>query len=228
MRKSPAEEMALAAAGAAIDSVHAEMARWLRPGQTERQVGADIAAAIMAAGHETVEFVIVGSGPNGASAHADLTDRVVQAGESVVVDIGGRMPSGYNSDCTRTYVIGEPDASFLELYAVLQEAQWAQCEAAAPGITAEGLDAVGRRIIEDAGYGEYFVHRTGHGIGLDVHEEPYIVHGSPVALERGATFSVEPGIYLPGVGGARIEDIVVCESGGARRLNVRSRELAIL
>ncbi|HET9655807.1 MAG TPA: Xaa-Pro peptidase family protein [Kineosporiaceae bacterium] len=226
--KSPAELAALAQAAAAIDSVHARMGEWLRAGRTEREIGADIAAAILGAGHLTVEFVIVGSGPNGASPHHELSDRVVQPGEPVVVDIGGRMPSGYNSDCTRTYVVGEPSAEIAALYAVLQRAQAAQCEAAGAGITASELDAVGRRIIAEAGYGEYFLHRTGHGIGLEVHEEPYVVAGSPLPLPAGATFSIEPGIYLPGVGGARIEDIVACEPGGGRRLNLRPRDLQVL
>ncbi len=228
VRKSEAEVAALAEAATAIDGVHAQMGDWLAPGRTEREVGADISAAILAAGHESVEFVIVGSGPNSASAHAELTDRVIEPGEPVVVDIGGRMPSGYNSDSTRTYVIGAPDAHFTRLYSVLQEAQRVQCEQASPGITAQGLDAAGRTVIERAGYGEYFVHRTGHGIGLDVHEEPYIVTGSSLALTAGAAFSIEPGIYLPGVGGARIEDIVICAEGGARRLNQRPRDLQVL
>lgn len=226
--KSPAELAALAQAATAIDSVHARMGEWLRAGRTEREIGADIAAAIVAAGHLTVEFVIVGSGPNGASPHHELSDRVVQPGEPVVVDIGGRMPSGYNSDCTRTYMVGEPSAEIAALYAVLQRAQAAQCEAAAAGTTVSELDAVGRRIITEAGYGEHFLHRTGHGIGLEVHEEPYVVAGSPLPLPAGATFSIEPGIYLPGVGGARIEDIVACEPGGGRRLNLRPRDLQVL
>ncbi len=226
--KSPTEVRALEEAAAAIDTVHARMGEWLRPGRTEREIGADIAAAILAAGHATVEFVIVGSGPNGASPHHELSDRVVRPGEPVVVDIGGRMPSGYNSDCTRTYLIGQPPAEIAALYAALQRAQLAQCERAAAGIVAQELDAVGREIITEAGYGEYFVHRTGHGIGLDVHEEPYVVAGSGLPLPAGATFSIEPGIYLPGVGGARIEDIVVCEPGGGRRLNQRPRDLHLL
>jgi Xaa-Pro aminopeptidase len=227
-RKSRSELGSLEQAAQAIDEVHAHLGEWLRAGRTEREIGTDIMSAILATGHETVEFVIVASGPNSASPHAGLSDRVVREGEPVVVDIGGRMPSGYNSDSTRTYVIGEPTPDFAALYAVLRQAQALQCERAAAGMLAAELDAVGRDIITAAGYGKYFVHRTGHGIGLETHEEPYVVAGSAVRLEHNMTFSVEPGIYIPGVGGARIEDILVCEPGGGRRLNQLSRELHVL
>jgi Xaa-Pro aminopeptidase len=226
--KSAAEIEALAEAGTAIDVVHRQIGDWLRAGRTEREVGRDVAAAILAAGHTTVEFVIVASGPNSASPHADLSDRVIREGEPIVVDIGGRMPSGYNSDCTRTYVVGEPSQEFQRLYSTLLQAQRLQCDQVRPGILAQELDAIGRSVIEEGGYGEYFVHRTGHGIGLETHEQPYVVAGSPVPLEVGAAFSIEPGIYLPGVGGARIEDIVVCQADGGRRLNQESRELRLL
>lgn len=228
MRKTPDEIEALQRAATAIDSVHAHMGDWLRAGRTEREIGADIADAILQAGHRTAEFVIVASGPNGASPHAEVSDRVVNAGEPVVVDIGGPMPDGYCSDSTRTYVIGEPPAEFARSYEVLLQAQRAQCDAVRPGMVASELDAVGRRIIADAGYGELFIHRTGHGIGLDVHEDPYIVDGNELALEPGMAFSIEPGIYHPGRYGARIEDIVICDERGGRRLNQRSRELAVL
>ena len=226
--KTPAEIAALEEAGAAIDTVHANMGQWLRAGRREREVGADVAAAILAAGHQTVEFVIVAAGPNSASPHAEVTDRVIQPGEPVVVDIGGRMPSGYNSDCTRTYLIGEPSEDFARLYAVLLHAQQVQCAVVRPGVLPEDVDAAGRAIITDAGFGPEFMHRTGHGIGLETHEAPYIVRGGRTPLEAGATFSIEPGIYRPRVGGARIEDIVVCEPGGARRLNRGPRDLQIL
>jgi Xaa-Pro aminopeptidase len=228
MRKSAAEVQALRAAGAAIDAVHAAVGDWLRPGRTEREVGKDIADAIIAAGHETVDFVIVASGPNGASPHHELSDRVIQAGEPVVVDIGGTMPSGYCSDSTRNYCVGQAPADYLRAFGVLLAAQTAQCESVRPGITAERLDAVGREIIAEAGYGEQFIHRTGHGIGLETHEEPYIVAGSARPLEPGMAFSVEPGIYLPGLHGARIEDIAVCTETGGERLNLTSRELRLL
>ena len=228
MRKSAAEIEALREAGAAIDAVHAAVGEWLRPGRTEREIGKDIADAIIAAGHATVDFVIVGSGPNGASPHAEVSDRVVRAGEPVVVDIGGTMPSGYCSDSTRNYCVGEAPADYLRFFDVLLAAQTAQCEAIRPGITAEQLDAVGRDLITEAGYGERFIHRTGHGIGLESHEEPYIVSGSSRPLEPGMAFSIEPGIYLSGQYGARIEDIAVCTGTGGDRLNLRPRELTVL
>ena len=228
MRKTPAEVEALRLAGDAIDRVHARMGEWLRVGRTEREVGQDIADAILAEGHSRVDFVIVASGPNGASPHAEVSDRLIRQGEPVVVDIGGTMPDGYCSDSTRNYVIGEPPAEYAEYHAVLLRAQIAQTDAVRPGITAEQLDAIGRDIITEAGYGEYFVHRTGHGIGLETHEEPYIVGGSSRPLEPGMAFSVEPGIYLPGRHGARIEDICVCTETGGDRLNRTSRELQLL
>jgi Xaa-Pro dipeptidase len=229
IRKDSAEIAALAAAGQAIDRVHERMGEWLRVGRTEAQVGADVATAIVAEGHTAAAFVIVGSGPHGASPHHDVSERVVQPGDVVVVDIGGPTPEGYFSDCTRTYSMGEPaHADVAECYAVLQAAQDAAVAAVSPGTTAQLVDAAARTPISDAGFGERFIHRTGHGIGLDVHEQPYIVAGNDLVLETGMTFSIEPGIYLPGRWGARIEDIVVVEEGGARRLNHRPRELAVL
>jgi len=161
-----------------------------------------------------VAFAIVGSGPNGASPHHTAGDRVLRPGDPVVVDIGGTMPSGYCSDCTRTYVIGEPPADFTAYYEVLRAAQEAACAAVRPGVAAEAVDAAAREPIAAAGYGEYFVHRTGHGIGLESHEDPYIVAGNTEPLEPGMAFSIEPGIY-PGANGARIEDIVVCTGDGS-------------
>lgn len=226
--KSPAETEALRRAGAAIDRVHRRIGEWLVPGRTEREAAKDIADAIIDAGHVTVDFVIVASGPNGASPHHDVSDRVIRAGDPVVVDIGGTTEDGYCSDCTRTYAVGEPHEEFRELYSVLQRAQTAQTDAVRPGVTAEELDAVGRDIIAEAGYGEHFIHRTGHGIGLETHEEPYIVAGSSLVLGPGMAFSVEPGIYLPERFGARIEDIVVCTSDGGERLNLTGRDLVVL
>ena len=177
-RKTPAEVAALLEAGEAIDRVHTRVPGWLRPGRTEREVGADIAEAIVAEGHATVDFVIVASGPNGASPHHEVSDRVMQQGDVVVVDIGGTMPSGYCSDCTRTYAIGEPPADFATYYAVLKDAQDQACDAAGPGVQAQEVDRVARGIIAAAGYGDWFIHRTGHGIGLESHEDPYIVEGN--------------------------------------------------
>jgi Xaa-Pro aminopeptidase len=228
MRKTPAEIEALRRAGAAIDRVHRRIGEWVRAGRTEREAARDIADAIIQAGHATVDFVIVGSGPNGASPHHEVSDRVIRSGDPVVVDIGGTTDDGYCSDSTRTYAVGEPPAEFRELYEVLQRAQSAQIEAIRPGITAEQLDAVGRDIITAAGYGQHFIHRTGHGIGLETHEEPYIVSGSARPLEPGMAFSVEPGIYLPSRFGARIEDIAVCTAQGGERLNLTARDLVVL
>jgi len=227
VRKSPAEVAALQAAGEAIDRVHEQVPGWLRPGRTEREVAADISDAMLAAGHVTVDFAIVASGPNGSSPHHTAADRVLQAGDAVVVDIGGTMPTGYCSDCTRTYAIGAPPAEFTAYYQVLKEAQDAACAAVRPGITAEAVDAAARAPIAAAGYGEYFVHRTGHGIGLETHEDPYIVSGNTEVLQPGYAFSVEPGIY-PGPHGARIEDIVVCTQDGCQRLNNVTRELIVV
>ncbi len=229
MVKSPAEVEELARAGAAIDRVHARMAEFLTVGRTEAAVGADIAAAILEEGHVGVDFTIVGSGPNGASPHHELSDRVIRAGDVVVVDIGGETATGYRSDCTRTYVVGgSAPADVADWYGVLHAAHQAAVAAVRPGVTAEQVDAAARQVIADAGWGEHFIHRTGHGIGLDSHEAPYIVAGNDLPIEPGMAFSIEPGIYLAGRCGARIEDIVVCTDDGVRSLNVGPRELVEL
>ncbi|MCP2323664.1 Xaa-Pro aminopeptidase [Hamadaea flava] len=228
MRKTSREVDALRAAGAAIDSVHRQMGLWLRAGRTEREVARDVADAIASAGHTRADFVIIGSGPNSASPHHEASDRVISAGEPIVVDISGTMPDGYRSDCTRTYSIGEPPADHAAYFAVLHAAQTAQVNAVRPGITAGDLDAVGCDIISAAGYGPNFVHRTGHGIGLDVHEPPYIMAGSDLVIEPGMAFSIEPGIYLPGRHGARIEDIVICTTTGGLPVNAVTHDLQIL
>jgi len=228
MRKSAAEVAALQRAGAAIDAVHAAMADWLRPGRTEAEVAADISDAIRAAGHATVDFVIVGSGPNGASPHHEVSDRVLAVGDPVVVDIGGTMPDGYCSDSTRTYSIGAPPPDFLASYQALEAAQWAAVQQVRPGVTCEAIDAAARDRLTADGWGEYFIHRTGHGIGLETHEEPYLVAGNTLPLAEGYAFSVEPGVYLPGRHGARIEDIVVCGDAGPLLMNNRPRGLVVL
>jgi Xaa-Pro aminopeptidase len=229
MVKTAAEIEELALAGAAIDRVHARMGEWLRVGRTEAEVGADIARAIVEEGHVAADFTIVGSGPNGASPHHELSGRTVEPGDLVVVDIGGMTATGYRSDCTRTYVVGgSPDASVAEWYGVLRTAQEAATAAVRPGVTAEEVDATARRVIDEAGWGEHFIHRTGHGIGLDTHEAPYVVAGNDLPLRPGMAFSVEPGIYLAGRHGARIEDIVVCTEDGVRTLNDGPRALVEL
>ncbi len=229
MRKGADEVASLRQAGQAIDRVHERMGEFLAVGRTERDAAALIAEAIVAEGHVTADFVIVGSGPNGASPHHSVSDRVIEAGDSVVVDIGGSTADGYCSDSTRTYAVGSAPASEVtDYYAVLLEAQQTQCDYAKPGVTAESVDRIGRKVITDAGYGEYFVHRTGHGIGLETHEEPYIVEGNDLVLEPGMAFSIEPGIYLAGRHGARIEDIVVTTDDGIERLNTTDRYYVVL
>ncbi|MCV7192942.1 M24 family metallopeptidase [Mycolicibacterium brumae] len=228
MVKDTAEIDALRAAGAAIDRVHARVPEFLVPGRTEAQVAADIDAAIVAEGHTAAAFIIVGSGPHGADPHHEHSDRVLQAGDIVVVDIGGPVPPGYNSDCTRTYSLGEPEPEVAQQYRVLQDAQRAAVNAVRPGVSAEAVDDAARSVLAEAGLAEYFVHRTGHGIGLSVHEEPYIVAGNALPLQAGMAFSVEPGIYFPGAWGARIEDIVIVTDDGVEPLNNRPHELVVV
>ncbi|RJO68160.1 aminopeptidase P family protein [Nocardia panacis] len=228
MYKDEAEVAALRRAGAAIDRVHARMGEFLAAGRTEAEVGRDIAAAIVAEGHTTAAFVIVGSGPHGADPHHGVSDRVLERGDVVVIDIGGPVDTGYNSDSTRTYVLGEPDAEVAAKFAVLEQAQAAAVAAARPGVTAESVDAAARKVLAQAGLGDAFVHRTGHGIGLSVHEDPYIVAGNDLVLEAGMAFSIEPGIYFRGEWGARIEDIVVVTEDGCESVNNRPRGLTVL
>lgn len=225
--KQPGELAELRAAGAAIDRVHARVGQWLRAGRTEREVGADLAAAI-AEEHAEVDFVIVGSGPNGASPHHGLSDRVIRSGDPVVVDIGGVLASGYRSDCTRTYVVGEPSPDFVAMYRVLQQAQAAGVGAVRPGVRAGSVDVATRAPITAAGHGAEFSHRTGHGIGLDGHEPPWIIDGDDTVLAPGMAFSVEPGIYLPDRFGARIEDIVLVTEHGVEAVNTGTHDLVRL
>lgn len=228
MLKDPAEIDALRKAGEAIDRVHARVPEFLVPGRTEADVAADIAEAIVAEGHSEVAFIIVGSGPHGADPHHECSDRELRAGDIVVVDIGGPYEPGYNSDSTRTYSIGEPDPDVARRYAVLQRAQRAAVEAVRPGVTAEQVDAAARDVLAAEGLAEAFVHRTGHGIGLSVHEEPYIVAGNNLELQEGMAFSVEPGIYFPGQWGARIEDIVIVTADGSLSVNNRPHDLVVV
>ncbi|MEJ5996709.1 M24 family metallopeptidase [Corynebacterium sp. H130] len=215
MRKSEEEVEQLRQAGQAIDRVHERVPELLRPGRTEAEVAAELHELILEMGHSSVDFVIVGSGPNGANPHHSYSSRVIEPDDIVVVDIGGTWGAGYHSDCTRTYLLG----SIPEWYEVLREAQSKAVAEVRPGVTAAHIDAIARDHISAAGYGEYFIHRTGHGIGLSLHEEPFIVAGNELVLEPGMAFSIEPGIYLPGEYGARIEDIVVVTADGCERLN---------
>lgn len=213
MRKSPEEISQLRAAGHAIDSVFEQIQ--IIPGRTEAEVAAELHDLILAAGHSKVDFVIVGSGPNGANPHHSFSDRVIEPDDVVVVDIGGTWGDGYHSDCTRTFCLGKPPA----YYEVVRQAQELAVQAVRPGVPAALIDAVARNHITEAGYGEFFIHRTGHGIGLSLHEEPFIVAGNDLVLEPGMAFSVEPGVYVPGEYGVRIEDIVVVTENGCERLN---------
>lgn len=227
MSKDAAEIEQLALAGAAIDRVHAQVPSLLQAGRTEAEVAADIDALIHKEHDGGVDFIIVGSGPNGALPHHSFSDRRLCPGDAVVVDLGGSLGPGYHSDCTRTFVVAgaEPDPEFLALYEVLYHAQEAAVQAIRPGVTAAAIDQVARDHITAAGYGDYFIHRTGHGIGLSLHEEPFIMAGNSLTLKEGMCFSVEPGIYIPDRFGARIEDIVTVTATGARRLNNCPREL---
>ncbi len=225
LRKEPDEIAALHAAGAAIDRVHAQVPDLLRPGRTEREVATELDRLIREE-HDVTNFVIVGSGPNGASPHHEAGDRRLEPGDAVVIDIGGTR-EGYCSDMTRDYVVGHVPEGYAQLHAVLEEAQQAAVDAVAPGVPAEAIDAAARDVIEQAGYGERFIHRTGHGIGIEEHEEPWIVAGNTRPLEPGMAFSVEPGIYVPGRYGSRIEDIVVVTDSGVERCNHRPREVVV-
>ncbi len=196
-------------------------------GRTEAEVSHELGERLRAEGHERVNFAIVGSGPNSASPHHEPGPRVIGGGEAVVCDFGGAM-AGYCSDITRTVFTGDPPAEFRHLYAVLREAQAAGVDAAEVGVACEDVDAVARRIIADAGYGHWFVHRTGHGIGLEEHEDPYLVGGNCEPLAAGHVFSVEPGIYVPGRWGARLEDIVVATEAGPDALNTADHALALV
>ncbi|MBV8984567.1 MAG: aminopeptidase P family protein [Acidimicrobiia bacterium] len=193
-------------------------------GRTEAAVSREISDRLIEQGNEHVNFAIVGSGPNAASPHHDASERVIGRGESVVCDFGGTM-NGYCSDITRTVFTGEPPAEFRDLYTVLERAQAEAVGAVCPGIAAEDIDGVARRIITEGGYGANFVHRTGHGIGLEEHEDPFIVAGNCERVTAGNAFSIEPGIYIEGKWGARIEDIVVVTDYGADSLNTVDRSL---
>jgi Xaa-Pro aminopeptidase len=233
MVKDPDEIALLRLAAQAADRVVGQIAGGRLVGRTEADVAREVRERLIAEGHDDAHFAIVGSGPNSASPHHEASERVIEAGEPIVLDIGGTL-GGYGSDITRTlWVTGGdpvagPDERFRHLFAVLHGAQEASTRAVRPGIACAAIDAAARAPIEAEGFGEAFFHRTGHGIGLEGHEDPYLVAGNELPLRPGMAFSVEPGIYLPGIYGARIEDIVVCGEDGPVVLNEASRALYIV
>jgi Xaa-Pro aminopeptidase len=228
MAKDATEMQRLRDASAANDTVAIALQNGEIPliGRTEAEVSVEIAARIVAAGHEVHNFSIVGAGPNGASPHHDASNRVIGRDELIVFDFGGTM-HGYCSDMTRMVFTGEtvpPDIA--DAYAVLKASQQAGVDAGVVGFECQQVDRAARQIINDAGYGEYFIHRTGHGIGLDAHEDPYMVEGNDRPIAAGYAFSVEPGIYLPGKWGMRLEDLVIAHEAGPENLNSAPRDIA--
>ena len=229
MAKDVAEIDRLVAAGAAADRVAAQLhaGEIALVGRPEADVSAEISARLIAEGHDKVNFAIVAAGANAASPHHHASDRVIAAGETVLFDFGGTM-HGYCSDITRCVSIGEPSAEVAAAYAVLHEAQAAGVAAGDVGVPCEEVDGATRRIIAAAGYGDYFIHRTGHGIGMEEHEDPYMVSGNQLPLAAGHAYSVEPGIYVPGRFGLRLEDIVVATEAGPQALNHANHDLVVL
>jgi Xaa-Pro aminopeptidase len=228
MRKTP-EEVALMTRSAEIaDAAFTETVKECREGMTEHEVAAKIVSHMRRLGADSIPFEpITGSGPNGALPHFRSSDRKLQKGDLVVLDYGC-VYRGYFSDITRTIGVGNCDDERRKVYSIVRSAQEKAYQAAVEGIEAQSVDKTAREIITTAGYGQFFVHRTGHGIGLEVHEEPYMVAGNSMKLEEGMAFSIEPGIYLPGKFGVRIEDIVVIQAGRAQRLNKCTRELVLI
>jgi Xaa-Pro aminopeptidase len=225
--KSDEEVAALRAAASAADQAMLAITAERLSGRTEVEVARHIRELLLEAGHDTAEFAIVASGPNAASPHHVPGERVITGGDAIVLDIGGTV-DGYCSDTSRTAFVGEPPAEFAALYEVLRQAQQAACDAVRPGVSAAEVDAAARDMIVEAGYGDAFLHRTGHGIGMETHEEPYIVSSNPEPLVAGNAFSVEPGIYIRDAWGARIEDIVICTDAGGERLNTSSTDLYVV
>ena len=232
--KDSDEVAALREAASAADRVAVALQAGAIPlaGRTEAAVSADIGRRLLAEGHHRVNFAIVAAGANAASPHHEAGERVIEQGDVVLCDFGGTMltegGAGYCSDITRCVHIGEPSAEFSELYEILEQAQAAGVAAATVGTSCEAVDAAARHVISDAGHGSHFVHRTGHGIGIEEHEDPYIVDGNATVLAPGHAFSVEPGIYVPGRWGARLEDIVVATEQGPDALNTVSHALAVV
>lgn len=222
MQKSTGEIAALRQAAQTVDTVVEEMAEVTFSGRSEIEVAREFVERAISGGHDSMEFWIVASGPNGASPHHEPGDRIIAHGDAVVVDFGGRQ-DGYCSDTTRMFLVGDAPYGFNTAFDVLLLAQMQTVGHVKPGVTAHSVDALAREIITDAGYGELFIHRTGHGIGMDTHEHPYLVEGNDQILTEGMVFSIEPGIYNPGEWGMRIEDIVAVTQDGVERLNRSDR-----
>ncbi|WP_406395450.1 aminopeptidase P family protein [Streptomyces sp. NBC_00882] len=225
--KDTAELELLAAAGAAADATFEEIRKVAFGGRRESEVAADLAGLLRRFGHSQVDFTIVASGPNGANPHHEVGDRVIERGDMVVLDFGG-LKDGYGSDTSRTVHVGEPTDEERRVHGLVRAAQEAGFRAVRPGVPCQEVDRAARAVIADAGYGEYFIHRTGHGIGVTTHEPPYMIEGEERPLVPGMCFSVEPGVYLPGRFGVRIEDIVTVTEDGGRRLNDTTREMVIV
>ncbi|MGC0399509.1 Xaa-Pro aminopeptidase [Streptomyces sp. SAI-126] len=225
--KDSAELELLAAAGAAADATFEEIRTVAFGGRRESEVAADLADLLRRFGHSQVDFTIVASGPNGANPHHEVGDRVIERGDMVVLDFGG-LKDGYGSDTSRTVHVGEPTDEERRVHDVVRAAQEAGFRAVRPGVPCQEVDRAARAVIAEAGYGEYFIHRTGHGIGVTTHEPPYMIEGEEQPLVPGMCFSVEPGVYLPGRFGVRIEDIVTVTEDGGRRLNDTTREMVIV
>ncbi|MFD7018397.1 M24 family metallopeptidase [Streptomyces sp. NPDC059161] len=217
----------LESAGAAADEAYQEIVGVRFEGRKETEVAADLAALLLRYGHSQVDFTVVGSGPNGANPHHEAGDRTIERGDMVVLDFGG-LKYGYGSDTTRTVHVGKPSSEEQRVHDVVRAAQQAGFEAVKPGVACQEVDRAARAVIEEAGYGEYFIHRTGHGIGVTTHEPPYMIEGEEQPLVPGMCFSIEPGIYLPGRFGVRIEDIVTVTDDSGRRLNNTDHAMAIV
>lgn len=226
MTKDVAEIAALQAAGAAADRVAMQLhsGQISLIGRTEAQVSADISARLIAEGHDVVNFAIVAAAENAASPHHHAGSRVIARNEIVLCDFGGTM-NGYCSDITRCVYTGTPSSEIAAAYDVLVASQAAGVLAGVVGAECQDVDKASRVIIDDAGFGEYFVHRTGHGIGMEAHEDPYMVSGNRQVITAGHAFSVEPGIYIPGKWGMRLEDIVIATSQGPVSMNLVNHSL---
>ena len=225
--KDPGEVELLQVAAAAADRAFDRVVTHPFAGRTERDIASDLATMLVEEGHDTALFTIVGSGPNGASPHHEPTDRVIERGDAVVMDFGGRR-RGYSSDITRTVCVGAPTGEMSGVYDVVRRAHREAFDLAGPGVPAEDVDRAARDVISEAGFGDDFIHRTGHGIGLEEHEDPYIVSGNAEPLLPGNAFSIEPGVYLRGRFGVRIEDIVVVTDDGVRSLNRATRDPVVV